>query len=143
MSKVYKSLYVPEIEIDLANYLTELLIGNFINMKKWNRPACPFWRKEICENDDTLLELSKRYSIELAAMKNLLKVFDGDIIAKCITENRKVGFKLLKKENQAIFLYELFNLQIKKPALSTKVPEITTSAETVKTFSSSKKKITL
>lgn len=143
MSKIYKSLYVPETEIDLANYLTELLIGNFINMRKMNRPACPFWRKEICQNDPVLLELSKRYGIELAAMKNLLKVFDGDIIAKCITENRKVGFKLLKKENQAIFLYELFNLQIKKPALSTKVPEITTSAETVKTFSGSKKKITL
>lgn len=137
-------MYVPETEIDLANYLTELLISNFINMKKWQRPACPFWRKDICANDPVLLELSERYGIELAAMKNLLKVFDGDIIAKCISDNRKVGFKLLKKENQAIFLYDLFLLQVKKPTVTNKAPTVVSeSTDKVKSFSVGKQKIIL
>jgi hypothetical protein len=114
-------------------------------MKKWPKPQCPFWRKDIAKNNEVLQELCERYTIELPAIKNLLKVFDGDIIAKCITEKRKVGFKLLKKENQALFLYDLFQLQIKKPIPKT-TETVTYQPDNIapaKTFGSKSKNITL
>ena len=143
MSKIYKSVFTPDVEIDLANYLTELMISNFIDMKKWTRPSSPFWRKDISDGNPILEELGKRYGIELSAMKNLLKVFDGDIIAKYIIENRKVGFKLLKKENQAIFLYDVFNLQIKKPDTFVDKDIKAMPTTVAKSFSTSKNKIAL
>lgn len=140
--KQYKSIFVTEQTIDLANYITELLIKNYILMVKKPLPTCPFWRKEIAANDTFLQELSKRYALELIGIKNLLKVFDGNIITKYIIDQRKIGFKMLKKENQAIFLYDLFNLQIKKPAVKNIVID-TSVKNTAETFTNHKKLIGL
>jgi len=111
MEKEYKSIFVPETTIDLPNFLTEILIKNYLVMIKKPLPNCPFWRKEISEKDDFLQELAKRYVVELGNMKNLLKCFNPDVIAKYYTESRRTGFKLLKKENQMDILYQLYLLQ--------------------------------
>jgi hypothetical protein len=114
MVKEYKSIFVPETTIDLPNFLTEILIKNYLAMIKKQPPNCPFWRKEVCQNDEFLMELSKRYVIELTNMKNLLKCFNADVIAKYYTDSKRTGFKMLKKENQMDVLYQLFLLQSKE-----------------------------
>lgn len=114
MSKEYKSIFVPEVSIDLPNFLTEIIIKNYLIMIKKPLPNCPFWRKDIAKEDNFLTELSKRYCIELANMKNLLKCFSGDVIAKYYTESKRTGFKMLRKENQMDVLYHLFLLQSKE-----------------------------
>jgi hypothetical protein len=109
----YNSIFVPEIKIDLPNFLTELLIKNYLEFNKKPLPSSPFWRKDISNQSSDLQELSKRYALELIGIKQLLKVFSPESISKLLTEKRYFAFKHLKKESQARFLYELFQIEIK------------------------------
>lgn len=112
--KSYQSIFVPEHKIDIANYITEIIICNYLRMIKKPRPASPFWRKDIASASPELQALCKKYQLELIGVKQLLKKFDADIIAKYYTESKRTGFKGLKKINQTKILEELSKLQTKK-----------------------------
>lgn len=109
---MYKSIFVPEHEIDIANFLTEKIIRNFLNWQKKPLPQSPFWRKETKNNSKELDELAKRYQVELTAVKNLLKIFDQEAISR-VLERGYVGIQRVKKENQAKILYEIYHEQLK------------------------------
>lgn len=108
-------MYAHNLDIDLPNYLTELVVKNFLVLFKRPMPTCAFWKKDIASQHDNLQDLAKMYSLELIGMKQLLKVFDGDVIAKYYTESKWTGFKRLKKANQQQIIYDLYQLQMKKP----------------------------
>lgn len=114
MSKIYKSIFVPEHKIDIANYITEIIICNYLRMINKPRPASPFWRKDIASASPELTALCKKYQLELIGVKQLLKKFDADIIAKYYTESKRTGFKGLKKVNQTAILIELQKLQTQR-----------------------------
>lgn len=109
----FNSIFVPEIKIDISNYITELLIKNYVEFTRVPMPTSPFWRKEIAKNSKELTELSKRYVIELGGVKQLLKIFKPEAIIKAIANNKQFSYKLLKKHNQAKFIYDVFHQAIK------------------------------
>ena len=119
----YNSIFVPEIKIDLPNFLTELLIRNYLEFNKKQLPTSPFWRKEISSQSRDLQDLSKRYALELTGIKQLLKVFSGSSISKLLIEKKYFAFKHLKKETQARFLYELFQIEIKQDKTVSSITE--------------------
>lgn len=128
-TKQYQSLFVSEHKIDLANYITEIIICNYLAMLKKPKPASPFWRKEIAAHSPELVALSKKYQLELIGVKQLLKKFSGSTIAKYYTESKRTGFKGLKKENQIKILRDLEKLESSKiikttePLLFSESPE--------------------
>jgi hypothetical protein len=110
MTKEYSSRFVPDHKIDLANFLTEILVLNYLKQFKKNIPTVPFWRKEYSES---FADLSKRYYIELIGVKDLLKVFYPETIAEVFTQKKCFAFSYLKMENRYPILYELYKCQVK------------------------------
>lgn len=147
MDKKYNSCFVPEQGIDVANYITEQLIRNFLDMVKKPKPSCPFWRKDIAQQDPFLTDLSKRYHLELIGVKELLKIFDQSVITSYIVKNKRIGFKMLKKENQAMFLYELFKEALKseaRPIIVENIPTISAKKDDIANYAKDNKgKLTL
>ncbi len=111
-TKQYSSIFVPESKIDVANYLTELLICNYVKVRKKAMPTCPFWRKEYA-TDEFLQDLNEKYVLELIGIKDLLHVFDPEVLSKYIVDKFCISFKMLKKETQQAHFYELVRRQIK------------------------------
>jgi hypothetical protein len=113
MSKVYKSIFVPEVQIDVANYLCELMMRNYMDWQKIPYPKCPFWRAEFASQSKLLKQLSERYVIELGGIQELLMVFSPDVIANLFTTKKVAGFKLFKAETKDRYLWELYCDQVK------------------------------
>ncbi len=113
LNKEFQSHFLPDLKVDLSNYITELLICNYLKWQKQPIPNSPFWRKGITVNSEHLKELGKRYGVELSAVKDLLEVFTGSTIIKYFRENNTVGIKFVKKETQQRIIYELFKLELK------------------------------
>lgn len=110
--KVYQSIFVPEIKIDIANYLTEILIKNYLNWLKIPLPKCPFWRKDIASQNADLKKLSNKYVAELTEVKELLFVFDPSVMAKDFIDNKRIGVKVIKKEQKSAIFETLIQKQI-------------------------------
>jgi len=111
--KQYQSVFVPEHLIDLPNFIAELMIRNWLLINKKPVPNCPFWRKDIASQSVELTDLAKRYVTEVAAARNLLKVFGPGVIMKYYQENKMPGFTMLTNETKGKVLLELFKRQIK------------------------------
>lgn len=112
-SKCYPSIFDPSIQTDIANYLTEILIVNFLKWQKKPMPSSPFWRKDIATGDKGLAELSKKYQVELVGVRNLLTLFSPKVLAEDFINNRRVGVKMVKKETQQKILFDLYQLHLK------------------------------
>lgn len=108
----YESIFEPELKIDVANYLAELVIVNFLNWQKKPIPKSPFWRKSISGDNTYLKQLAQRYTVELSGMKDLLEVFAPQVLAEYFRETKTVGFKLVKAETKQRILMELFKKQV-------------------------------
>ena len=113
MSKVYKSIFVPEVQIDVANYLTEIMIKNYLDWQKMQYPKCPFWREEYVRENPSLARLAERYMLELTSMQQMLMVFSPDVIAEWLTSTKSAGFQLFKPGMKDRALWELYSRQIK------------------------------
>lgn len=113
MSKVYDSIFVAGLKIDQINYLTEILMRNYLHWLKRPVPNCPFWRKDIMENNKQLTDLGTKYQVEISEVKNLLKVFNEDTLVNYFLNKKPVMLKFLTKEKKSVVLYELYTLQLK------------------------------
>lgn len=110
--KVAKSVFVKDLDVTPSQLLTELIIKNYCHWKKIELPNSPFWKKEYAINE-TLKFLSEKYKVEISYIKNLIKVFDISVLTKYFTESKPIGFRYAKKEQQALMIYELYQLQLK------------------------------
>lgn len=122
--KFYTSYFVPEHKIDIANYLTEILIKNFLEWQKIPKPNCPFWRKEVSSNNPALKKLANKYIAELTEIKRLLHVFDASILAEDFIKNKRIGIKIIKKEFREKILLSLLEQQINRNVSNTKIINI-------------------
>lgn len=109
----YKSVFDATKQIDIANYLTEQLMLNWLRWRKWPNPTGPAWQKEISENSDRVKEFRQKYIAELPFMKNLLKVFSPHVISNYIKENNIVGFQIVKLENRKKYIFDMYLEQVK------------------------------
>lgn len=145
--KLYKSIFVPEQQIDAANAVAEIIICNFLVYTKQSLPTCPFWRKEYSAN---FVELSKRYGLELIGAKQLLKVFGIYTVMTYFATKKRIAFKNLTKPKQMDIIYDLYLLQLKSVDESDKVlseyfPAIEKEVDpnSIKTFNTNKNKLCL
>ena len=122
--RAYKSTFAANMDIDLPNYLTELVMVNYLDLIKRSKPTSAFWKKDVMGQDDYLQDLAKIYFLELIGMKQLLKVFDPDIVAGYFLATKWSGFKRLKKDNQMKILYEFYLKQIKKEKVVDTTPVV-------------------
>lgn len=113
MNKQYSSIFVPETKIDIENYITEVIIVNFLNWQKQPIPKSPFWRADISNNNHGLDELRKRYIAELTGVKKLMKVFNPAVIMAYFQTSKMVGYTMVRAETKTKIIMELFNRQLK------------------------------
>lgn len=113
MDKQFSSIFVPEEKINLPNYITELIIKNWLSFYKKPTPTSPFWRKDICANNTTLEWLSNKYSMEISAVNDYLKVFSPEVLIKILKKRNLITLKFLKLEWKKDLLNELFNEQLR------------------------------
>lgn len=111
--KTYPSQFDPSIKTDISNYLTEILISNFLKWQKKPIPQSPFWRKDISTSDKWLKELSKKYQVELSGVKNLLTVFSPKVLAEDFSQKNRIGVVIVKKETQKQIIFDLYQSQLK------------------------------
>jgi len=125
-TKQFQSIFCPTILIDRPNVLAELMIANMCKLRKRPYPNSPFWRKDIAKNDPNLTELAKRYSVEVAACRNLLKKYPLSILIKYYKKSCMPGYKLLRKETRQKIDAELelmlASYEINKPTQVTVEP---------------------
>lgn len=121
--KVYQSIFVTGLTVDITNYLTEILIKNWL--VRWNKPIpqSPFWRKEITDKSPNLKDLGKRYTIEVSEIKNLLKVFNEVALIDFFKTYKPTTIKYLKLPERHKFTYELYAHQLKLLKAATKLKE--------------------
>lgn len=110
---VYKSLIVPDLEVDLGNYLTELLIINQCKKFKKPIPTTPFWKKEYAGLHKDLLFISKNYGLELSAIKDYLLIFAPSVLIAGFQKKNLHTIRFLKKEERKELMYELCLQQVK------------------------------
>jgi len=83
------------------------MIQNFCKLRKKAVPSSPFWRKGICSNDEFLAELSKRYTVEVASCRRLLKKYPLSLLIKYYKDSCMPGYQLLRKETRSKIDQEL------------------------------------
>lgn len=105
--RVFQSTICPSIKVNKPNYLCEVMIQNFCKLRKRSVPSSPFWRKGISSNDEFLAELSKRYTVEVSACRQLLKKYPLSILIKYYKDSCMPGYKLLRKETRERIIAEL------------------------------------
>lgn len=111
--KSYTSLFVTGLEIDLANYVTENFVHNYLVKFNKAKPNCAFWRTALADKSDSLYELAKRYQLELIGVKRLLTVFSAAVILQVISTKGYFGFNTMKMVNRGPILNDLFEAQHK------------------------------
>lgn len=109
----YNSCFVAQLKVDAPNYLTELLLLNQLNYRKWDVPKYAFWRKEYKDKTPHLQSLSKNYPLELTAIRDLLCVFGPSVIIQVFQKWNLTTLRFLTKEVKAKLLYDLFMAQVK------------------------------
>ena len=114
-AKLWNSLFVTNLVVDLPNYITEIILLNWC--KRWNKPIpnCAFWRKEISEQSAIWKELRKRYIAELTQIKSLLKKYDYTILIDKLKKDKITTIRYLKKYEKDKFIRDLEKLAKEKP----------------------------
>lgn len=107
----YKSIFAPDLEITLAQSLTEIIIKNYCGWQKIPLPQSKFWQKQY-QTNTVLKDLGKRYGIEISGIHDLLKVFSGSVIASYFSEKNTACYKLGRKATQEKIILDLFEKQI-------------------------------
>lgn len=111
-TKTHKSHFVPDLDIDVCNFIAEMITRNkLLNWKK-PLPTCPFWQN-IYQSDPKIKALTKDYYLELTEARNLLKVFSASVIIECFKELKLHTLRYLKKENKMEVIYNLYGRQLK------------------------------
>lgn len=105
----YQSLIVPDLSVDIANYLTEIIVTNNAARFKKNLPKYEYWRKEY---KDSHKEITNQYIAELTQIKKLLKVFSAPVLIKYFKESKIISFRFVKKEQMPLIIFDLFKAQI-------------------------------
>lgn len=113
MNKEYKSIFVPNLSVNIENYITELILSNKIEWdikkgKNISKPHCAFWRKDIAKNHPQFAQLTKDYIVELTYIKDLLKCFSGPTIIGYIKKRNLITFRYLDLEKQKTVIYNLW-----------------------------------
>lgn len=110
--KIYKSIYVYDLDISVSEFITEQLIANFCKWQKISLPKSAFWKKEYQENEN-LKSLGKRYGAEISYVHDLLKVFSPTVLMQYISDKGIIGFRMVKVETRKRYLIDLVENQIK------------------------------
>lgn len=111
-TKNYKSHFVPDLDIDVGNFITEMIVRNkLLNWKK-PLPTFPFWQNTY-QGDPKNKALTKDYYLELTEVRNLLKVFSANVLIECFKELKLHTLRYLKKENKMEVIYNLYGRQLK------------------------------
>jgi hypothetical protein len=110
---MYNSNIVAGTQVDLPNYITELLIINQCKKYKKSIPTTPFWKKEYAGLNKDLSFLSKNYALELTAIKDLLLLFAPKVLLEYFKSTDLTTVRFLKKENRMTMLYRLCHIQVK------------------------------
>lgn len=115
-TKRWESIFDPSKKVDEANFITEIILSNYLKWQGKPLPRSPFWQKAISENSDVLKDLRKRYAAEVSAVKDLIKVFDFPAVARYAKRTKMVGIRMVKAETKDKILVGLFkeNLEYRK-----------------------------
>lgn len=105
-------MYVYDLDISVAEFITEHLIANFCKWQKIQLPKSAFWKKEYQENE-TLKNLGKRYGAEISYVHDLLKVFSPTVLVSYISDKSIIGFRMVKADTKKRYLLEILDLQMK------------------------------
>jgi hypothetical protein len=108
-TKTYKSKFVPELDVDISNYLTEILISRNWKYKGNKVPPLAFWTKE---HKDNYKELVTDYVYELTQVKKILKVFSPGVVLSYLKNNEISSLRYIKKEDFKDMLFGLFKDQL-------------------------------
>lgn len=142
--KQYKSIFVADLEIDIANFITETLIKNGLEYYKKPLPNVAFWQKDIATSHPSLQNLHDRYIRELPEIRRYLKVFSPGNLLEVFKKKSLYTVFFLKKEQRKDLIYDLFLNQIRhvqdiedKPQLETL--DIKNFTETPKLLNNRKK----
>lgn len=100
---------MPNLKVDIANYITEIIIDKLLLNKKVERPNFAFWKKEY---NDKLPELTETYVYELTQVKKLLKVFCGKVLIDKFKDGTIHTLRYMTKEDSKDLIFELFKNQI-------------------------------
>lgn len=104
-TKLYQSLIVPNLNVDIANYLCEIVLTRKFKYKPDRLPKVEFWRSQY-KND--FKELQNLYIAELTQIKKLLKVFSSEVILKFFKENDYYTIRFLTKDQSKELIFGLF-----------------------------------
>lgn len=118
MSKDFNSLFVPKLEIDVSNFITENIIFNKINWlvrkgNKINKPNFAFWRKDMLEKNPQFKQLAQDYTNELTYMRKLMYCFSSSVILAYVKERGIITFVYHKLDQQKQVIYNLWQREIK------------------------------
>lgn len=108
----YKSKFVHDLDITVAEYITEILISNFCSWQKISVPQRPFWKKEY-QSTTLDKELAKRYIAEISYVHDLLKVFSPSVITEVFSKANPIGLRLVKVATREKIIYKLYEAQAK------------------------------
>jgi hypothetical protein len=107
-TKIYKSLFVLDLDIDVSNYITEIIISRYWEFKN-KIPPVPFWQKEYKDN---YKKLTDSYVYELTQVKKLLKVFSPAVVLYYIKNNNITTLRYAKLEDTKEIIFGLFKNQL-------------------------------
>lgn len=113
MSKEHKSVFVTDLEIDIANFLTEVLFVQFFKSSNRPLPTGAFWKKEYTDVNPSFKWLSEKYNLEIQEARKLLKVFSPSVISAAITKHNVTTLVYMKKEERKEMIYQLYLDQLK------------------------------
>lgn len=108
----YESIFAPGLEVNISEYITEILIRNFLNWQNQPLPKSAFWRKGISEKSPALDKLKKRFVAELTAVKELVQVFSPSVVARYFVDNKTIGIRMVKAETRKTVIEGLFKKQL-------------------------------
>lgn len=103
-TRTYDSPSVPNLKVDVANYITEIILS-----RQGQLPGVPFWTKD---HKDKYKDLCTKYVAELTQVKKLLKVFSPTVVAKYVKENKVWSLRMVKKERVPYIIFDLFSAQL-------------------------------
>lgn len=142
--KIFDSIFVKDLKVDVYNFITEVLINNYLEFARIQKPRCAFWQKEY-QSNDLLKFLGKKYQIELIHIKRLTKKYTPKVIMTCFKQNKIGSYGFLKQEKRVLIDKRLEETEreinkpiAKAPELSSVETSIETSVQNINDFSNKK-----
>jgi hypothetical protein len=109
----YKSIFVTDLDIDIANYVTEILIKKLLEKYKKPLPNVAFWQKDIANANSSLKYLHDNYIRELPEVRKYLKVFSPTNLIEVFNKNKITSVFYLDKNSRKDLIYDLYLNQLK------------------------------